>query len=98
MPELLPFVIARSPEWHHVPFPLLADGCVCDYGRMIHSNGATFPFAAIVGQDLMRLSLALNATSPSSTVRIFRRSVQWTYLGVARLRGPTVARLLILRS
>ena len=33
--------------------------------RMIHSNGATFPFAAIVGQDLMRLSLALNAINPS---------------------------------
>ena len=32
---------------------------------MIHSNGATFPFAAIVGQDLMRLSLALNAINPS---------------------------------
>ena len=32
---------------------------------MIRSNGATFPFAAIVGQDLMRLSLALNAINPS---------------------------------
>ena len=32
---------------------------------MIHANGATFPFAAIVGQDLMRLSLALNAINPS---------------------------------
>ena len=32
---------------------------------MIHSNGATFPFAAIVGQDLMRLSLALNAINPT---------------------------------
>ena len=31
----------------------------------MHSNGATFPFAAIVGQDLMRLSLALNAINPS---------------------------------
>ena len=38
---------------------------VCDDGGMIHSNGATFPFAAIVGQDLMRLSLALNAINPS---------------------------------
>ena len=32
---------------------------------MIHSNGATLPFAAIVGQDLMRLSLALNAINLS---------------------------------
>lgn len=32
---------------------------------IIHSNGATFPFAAIVGQGLMRLSLALNSINPS---------------------------------
>ncbi len=32
---------------------------------MIHANGATFPFAAIVGQDLMRPSLALNAINPN---------------------------------
>ena len=37
---------------------------VCDDGGMIRSYDATFPLAAIVGQDLMRLALALNLINP----------------------------------
>ena len=51
---------------------------------MIRANGATLSFAAIVGHDLVRLSLALDATNPGLTVRVFRRYAQRMYLGVAR--------------